>query len=202
MAGTLNKGSLVKGTGGSGGGGSSTATINYFTDVTGTILDTQLTLGNAVMVFKNGVLLEPTNDYTIASGVITFVTALESTDKIAVINGNLDTIDLTPYALKTDLNNYKEKAETITIDTASITISEIKANANYVFSNNAITDITLTACETSFEETSIEFSTGGSAPTLTDNSGITWVDGSAPTLNASKSYIIVIFNKIGFVKEY
>lgn len=194
MNGTINKGSLVKGgNGGSGGGGSSTATINYFEGTTGTTLDTQLTLGNAVMVFKNGVLLQPTEDYTISSSTITFVTALVSTDKIAVINGNLDTIDLTLY---------RTKAETITIDTASITISEIKANANYVFSNNAITDITLTACETSFEETTIEFSTGGSAPTLTDNSGITWVDGSAPTLNASKSYIIVIFNKLGFVKEY
>ena len=101
-----------------------------------------------------------------------------------------------------DLSNYKLKATTTTIDTASITVSEIKANTNYVFSNNAITDITLSGCETSFEETTIEFTTGSTAPTLTDNSGITWVDGSAPTLNASKSYIIVIFNKIGFVKEY
>lgn len=101
-----------------------------------------------------------------------------------------------------DLSGYKLKATTTTIDTASITVSEIKANTNYVFSNNAITSITLSGCETSFDETTIEFTTGSTAPTLTDNSGITWVDGSAPTLNASKSYIIVIFNKIGFVKEY
>ena len=101
-----------------------------------------------------------------------------------------------------DLSNYKLKATTTTIDTASVTVSEIKANTNYVFSNNAITDITLSGCETSFEETTIEFTTGSTAPTLTDNSGITWVDGSSPSLNASKSYIIVIFNKLGFVKEY
>ena len=101
-----------------------------------------------------------------------------------------------------DLSNYKLKATTTTIDTASITVSEIKANTNYVFSNNAITDITLSGCETSFEETTIEFTTGSTAPTLTDNSGITWVDGSAPTLNANKSYLIVIFNKLGFAKEY
>lgn len=191
----MGKGSLVKDIvkGGSGGGGSQ-ATINYFEGTTGTTLDTQLTLGNAVMVFKNGVLLQPTEDYTISGSTITFVTALEATDKIAVINGNLSAIDLTPYKLK---------AETITIDTASITIAEIKANKNYVFSNNAITNITLTACETSFEETSIEFSTGNSAPTLTDNSGITWVDeGATPVLSANKSYIIVIFNKLGFIREY
>ena len=193
MSGTLNKGSLVKGTGGSGGGGSSTATINYFDGITGTTLDTQLTLGNAVMVFKNGVLLEPTNDYTISSSTITFVTALEATDKIAVINGNLDTIDLTPY---------RTKAETITYTDTSKTIANVEANKNYVFSN-PITSITLTACETSFEETTIEFTTASSGTlAFQDNSGITWVDGSSPSLNASKSYIIVIFNKIGFVKEY
>lgn len=183
----------LKGKGGSGGGGSQ-ATINFFEGTTGATLDTELSLGNSVFVFKNGVLLQPTEDYTISSSVITFVTALVSTDKIAVINGNLSAIDLTPYKLK---------AQTITIDTASITIAEVKANKNYVFSSNAITDITLTACETSFEETSIEFSTGGTAPTLTDNSGITWVDeGATPVLSSNKSYIIVIFNKLGFIREY
>lgn len=104
----LNK---INGFGGEsgGGGGSSTATINYFEGTTGTTLDTQLTLGNAVMVFKNGVLLQPTEDYTISSSVITFVTALESTDKIAVINGNLDSIDLSSYQLKSNLSqSYSE----------------------------------------------------------------------------------------------
>lgn len=176
-----------------GDGGSSTATINYFDGVTGTTLDTQLTLGNAVMVFKNGVLLQPTEDYTISSSTITFVTALVSTDKIAVINGNLDTIDLTPY---------RTKAETITYTDTSKTIANVEANKNYVFSN-PISSITLTACETSFEETTIEFTTASSGTLgFTDNSGITWVDGSQPSLNNDKSYIIVIFNKIGFVKEY
>lgn len=83
-----------------GGGGGSTATITYFDGVTGTTLDTQLTLGNAVMVFKNGVLLQDTEDYSISGSTITFVTALVSTDKIAVVNGNLSAIDLTPYRKK------------------------------------------------------------------------------------------------------
>lgn len=179
-------------TGGSGGGGSQ-ATINYFEGTTGATLDTQLTLGNAVMVFKNGVLLQPTEDYTISSSTITFVTALVSTDKIAVINGNLSAIDLTPYKLK---------AETITYTETSKTIANVEANKNYVFSN-PITSITLTACATSFEETSIEFTTASSGElSFTDNSGITWVDGATPSLNNSKSYIIVIFNKLGFIREY
>ena len=191
--GTINKGSLVKGAGGSGGGGgSSTATINFF-DITTTTstLDTQLSLGNAVMVFKNGVLLQATADYTISGSVITFITSLGNGDKIAVINGNLTAIDLTPY---------KQKAESIEIDTASITIANIQPNKNYVFTNNAITDITLTACETSLEETSIQFTTGSSAPTLTVNSGLVWF-GGIPTLLPNTTYVIVIFNKQAFYQE-
>ena len=130
---------------------------------------------------------------TLSGSIITFTTPLVSSDKIAVINGVTSAIDLT---------NYKQKAEEIIINDTAITISNILANKNYVFNSNAITSITLTACETSYEETTIEFSTGATAPTLTDNTGIVWVDGSAPTLNANKSYLIVIFNNLGFVKEY
>jgi len=173
------------------GGGSSTATLNFFDGVTGTTLDTQLSLGNAVMVFKNGVLLQPTEDYTISSSTITFVTALEATDKIAVVNGNLDAIDLTPY---------QTKSQVVTLDSATPSL-DIEANKNYVLSNNAITAITISTCATSYEETTIEFTTGSSAPTLTDSASIDWVDGSAPILNANSKYIILIWNKKGFVRE-
>ena len=168
-------------------------TISYFENISGTTLNTGLILGNSVMVFKNGLLLQVGQDYTISGNVITFTTSLVTSDKIAVINGT---------TLAIDMSNYRQKAEEIVINNTSITIDMILANKNYVFSSNAITSITLTACETSFEETTIEFSTGNTAPTLTDNTGITWVDGSAPTLNANKSYLIVIFNNLGFVKEY
>lgn len=107
---------------------------------------------------------------------------------------------LTGNVTSTDLG-IRNLPETITNSNASITLS-IAANKDYQFTNNAITDITFSACETSNLETSIQFSTGSAAPTLTDNSGITWVDGSVPTLNASKSYLIVIYNKLGFIKEY
>ena len=167
-------------------------TISYFENNSGSTLDTNLLLGNAVMIFKNGLLLQVGQDYTLSGSIITFTTALVSSDKIAVINGVTSAIDLT---------NYKQKAEEIIINDTAITKSNILANKNYVFNSNAITSITLTACETSFEETTIEFSTGATAPTLTDNTGIVWVDGSAPALNANKSYLIVIFNNLGFVKE-
>lgn len=166
--------------------------------------------------FFSGTILQKAGDFYLSYSSGKFVLPSST----LLWDSGTDITDKTEYADKTngilylyqdtelvqipliDLSNYKLKATTTTIDTASVTVSEIKANTNYVFSNNAITDITLSGCETSFEETTIEFATGSTAPTLTDNSGITWVDGSAPTLNASKSYIIVIFNKIGFVKEY
>lgn len=99
-----------------------------------------------------------------------------------------------------DLSNYKQKAETVEIDTPSINIDNIQANKNYIFSNANITDITITACETSMEETTIQFTTGSSAPTLTDNSGLVWFSG-IPTLQANTTYVIVIFNKQAFYQE-
>lgn len=94
----------------------------------------------------------------------------------------------------------KNLAEYIEISSTSITIANIQANKNYVLSNNAITDITFTACETSMEETTIQFTTGTNAPTLIDNSGLVWFDG-IPTLLPNTTYVIVIFNKQAFYKE-
>ena len=148
----------------------------------------------------------------------------DSSGELLIPNPNLswdsgtDLTDKTEYADKTngilylyqdteliqipdiDLSNYKLKATTTTIDTASVTVSEIKANTNYVFSNNAITDITLSGCETSFEETSINFTTGSSAPTFTDNANIKWF-GGVPEMKANTTYTIVIFNKQAYWQE-
>lgn len=97
--------------------------------------------------------------------------------------------------------NVSTVAEQVVISNASITL-DITKNTNYRFTNNDITDITLNSCQDSPLETVLDFSTGNTTPTLTDSSGITWVDGSAPVLSANKSYIIVIYNKKGFVREY
>lgn len=90
--------------------------------------------------------------------------------------------------------------ETIILDTASITL-DILANKNYEFISNALTDITFSSCEKSKQVTTIEFTTGSSNVTFTDNSGIDWADGETPVFYAYQHYLIVIFNKIGFVKE-
>lgn len=99
---------------------------------------------------------------------------------------------------------WKEMADyptQVEISTASVSVA-LAANTDYYFTNAAITDITFSSCANSYLETTIEFDTGSTAPTLTDSANITWVAGSAPTLNANKHYVIVIYNKQGFVKEY
>lgn len=191
MSGTMNKGSLIKGSGGSGsGGGSATATINFFEGTTGTTLDTQLTLGNAVMVFKNGVLLQPTEDYTISSSTITFVTALVSTDKIAVINGNLDTIDLTPYLVK----------PTVLTDETSTSMA-LAGNTIYKWTN-ALTSLSFASAEVSDLETVLYFTTGGTI-SFTDSSSLKWGgDGSAPSLEANTIYCISIRNGLAEIDTF
>lgn len=184
--GTIVK-SIVKG--GSGGGGGS-ATINYFEGTTGTDLDTQLTLGNAVMVFKNGVLLEPTNDYTISSSTITFVTALEATDKIAVINGDLSAIDLTPYMLN----------PTVLTDETSTSMA-LAGNTIYKWTT-ALTSLSFASAEVSDLETRLYFTTGNSI-SFTDSSSLKWGgDGTAPSLEANTRYCIAICNGLAEIDNF
>lgn len=165
--------------------------IMKFIGNSGLTLDTGESLGNSCIIFKNGNKLSIVDDYTINGSVITFLTPLITSDKIEVVFGNITSIDL---------SQFKQKAQVVEIDDASITIANVSANTNYVFTSNAITDITLTACETSLEETTIQFTTGNSAPTLTDNSGLVWF-GGIPTLLPNTTYVIVIFNKQAFYQE-
>ena len=176
--------------GGNGGGGSSTATINYFEGTTGTTLDTQLTLGNAVMVFKNGVLLQPTEDYTISSSTITFVTALEETDKIAVVNGNLSAIDLTSYLV----------APTVITDETATSMA-LAGNTIYKWTS-ALTSLSFASAEVSDLETVLYFTTGGTI-SFTDSSSLKWGgDGSAPSLEANTIYCISIRNGLAEIDTF
>ena len=62
-------------------------TRQKYTGVTGTTLATCLTLANysTILVYKNGMLFDETDDYTISTNNIEFNIALESTDKITII---------------------------------------------------------------------------------------------------------------------
>lgn len=92
------------------------------------------------------------------------------------------------------------QSELIEVDTASITLDILK-NKVYKFTNSAITDITFSSNEDSTLPTTIKFTTGNSAPTFTDNSGINWVDG-VPVFQANKTYQIIIFDNDGYIKEF
>ena len=70
-------------------GGGSSNTIYTFTNNTGTTLDTQITLDEFYMVYKNGVLLTENTDYTVSGAVLTFGVALQSSDIITVMVGNI-----------------------------------------------------------------------------------------------------------------
>lgn len=95
--------------------------------------------------------------------------------------------------------NLKTVGETVVNDNASISI-DVKANKHYKFTNANITDITINSVEDSINETVIKFSTGNTAATLTDNSGIDWYDG-VPVLNANSSYTIVIYDSTAYWLE-
>lgn len=192
------------------------ATINFYDvnnwtlDVTKTILTLpNVVLGNSVFVFKNGVLIQGnSNDYSYTvsgnNSVITFVTALEDTDKVAVINGNLTGIDLTPYLTASDLVPYQQKAQIIEDSTATPGGNDglaIQANKVYKFTNTNITSIKFASCEQSELVTKIDFTTGATAPQFIDNSNIDWADGETPHFYAYQHYWIIISDKTGFVKE-
>lgn len=192
------------------------ATINFYEspswqlDVTKTILTLpNVVLGNSVFVFKNGVLIQGnSNDYSYTvsgnNSVITFTTALEDTDKIAVINGNLTGIDLTPYLTASDLVPYQQKAQIIEDSTATPGGNDglaIQANKVYKFTNTNISQIKFASCEQSELVTKIDFTTGATAPQFIDNSNIDWADGETPHFYAYQHYWIIISDKTGFVKE-
>lgn len=66
-------------------GGGGAPTLTWYTGNTGTTVTISDTSSAAlVKIYKNGILLEPTADYSISGTTLTLVTALVSTDKITV----------------------------------------------------------------------------------------------------------------------
>lgn len=65
--------------------GGGAPTLTWYTGNTGTTVTIADTSGaDLVKIYKNGILLEPTADYSISGTTLTLVTALVSTDKITV----------------------------------------------------------------------------------------------------------------------
>lgn len=75
--------SIVANGGSGGGGGGSIPTLMIYTGNTGTTITiTDTSSSPLVKVYKNGVLLQAIQDYTISGTTLTLTTALEATDKI------------------------------------------------------------------------------------------------------------------------
>lgn len=145
------------------------------------------------------------------SGVNVIISAYDWDSGVALTEGQyLDTTNskLLFYKDNTltevvDLSGYKLKAETVTLSGTFANI-DVKGNKNYVCSE-PVTTVLIHSCETSFEETTIEFTTASSGNvSFTDIASVTWIDFDPSTylMKNNKSYLIVIFNKLGFVKEY
>ena len=102
---------------------------NYTGDGTTTAYDTQTGVngGTVSLVFVNGVLVQPTNDYNEVGGVVTFVSAPLNGDQIDImITGSLVTLALNPLGL----NNHN----LITVDSSgeltvnSLVVSDLTDN--------------------------------------------------------------------------
>lgn len=91
----------------------------------------------------------------------------------------------------------RSKVEVITSSDASYTIANLTANKSYKLGE--ITALTITACETFDEESVIYFDSGSTATVLNlPNDVITIGD----EVEADKSYIISVLNKIAVIKGY
>ena len=98
------------------------------------------------------------------------------------------------------------QANTITdLSSSTITFDEnnrVQSNTSYKFGE--LTSLTLGTNSIINSElgTTIKFTSGTTATTLTDNSSINWADGSAPTPSASKTCLIFVWDNTGFYKEW
>ena len=93
------------------------------------------------------------------------------------------------------------QAEIIEDSSASVSL-DVKGNKDYQLTASALTALTLSSCEDSQLGTTIRFTSGATATTITDSASIDWVDGATPIPSASKTCLIFIWNKIGFYKEW
>ncbi len=80
--------------------------------------------------------------------------------------------------------------------------NKLKVNADYNFGDLTSLTFDNLSIDSSPLGTTIKFNSGSTATVITDNSGIVWTDGTIPSPSANKTCLILIFNKIGFYKEW
>jgi len=121
---------------------------NYTGDGTTTAYDTQTGVngGTVSLVFVNGVLVQPTNDYNEVGGVVTFVSAPLNGDQIDImITGSLVTLALNPLGLNNHNLITVDASGNVEVSSLSVadltdnrvviagTLGELEDDANFTF---------------------------------------------------------------------
>jgi len=129
------------------------------------------------------------------------VSSVNSKTGEVVLTGEDINIDSnTSTTIDTAIGN-KQNSPTITTDTSSssITISELAYNTIYQY--GTIDSLTISALpsdytsnEKKYQESIIYFTSGVSGTTISLPTGLSWISGTAPTIESSKNYIISICN--------
>ena len=124
-------------------------TVNFTGTGSQTAFDTQAGQGTVSMVFLNGVLIQPTNDYTESNGVVTFVTAPLLNDQIdVVVTGEVNALTLPSLGLANHGFIVVDTSGNVTMNSVKVsdltdnriviagTAGELEDSANLTFDGN------------------------------------------------------------------
>lgn len=87
------------------------------------------------------------------------------------------------------------------VDSSASVNLDVLPNKDYNLINANLSSLTLNSCQYSPLGTTIQFNSGSTPTTITDNTNIDWVDGATPIPSASKTCLIFIWKNKGFYLE-
>lgn len=111
-------------------------------------------------------------------------------------NGNFDQSWIKQF------NNPIEITDLVSTSKTFDSSNKLKVNADYTFGDLTSLTFDTLSIDSSPLGTTIKFNSVSTATVITDNSGIDWTDGTIPSPSANKTCLILIFNKMGFYKEW
>lgn len=141
--------------------------------------------------------------YTLSSFGITATAAeLNKLDGCTATVTELNYVDGVTSNIQTQLNNKSAKITVSSGGSGEVT-KQLSPNVYYEFGECTSLTITL-AAETSgiYNEYMFEFVSGSTATTLALPDSITWMNGEAPTIAASKTYQVSIVNNLAIIAEF
>lgn len=191
---------------------------SFVTDNSFTLSDTynyyqaKITLtGNGTVNHKLFIAFETTDDTAITGFFIKIsnITATLSQSQMPYsINNNdlYDIIDDTKTSLTTSINNTIYNGKLVNTITSVASGGTIYLKGNYF---NKLTAAAPDKFTIKFQnpgrgepEYVLDFTTGTTAPTITMPSGVTWLNGAVPTLEASTHYQLSVLNKCAIIAKF